>query len=93
MQDGAPPHVLCIVRQHLNQAFGEQWTGRAGPVNWPALSPDLIPLDIRFWGHRKTLVCPAPVSDLEVLQQRTENATEEIRVKRGIFARVRTSAQ
>jgi hypothetical protein len=47
MHGGAPPHFLRIVRQHLNQTFGEQWIGRGGSVNWPARSPDLNPLD--FW--------------------------------------------
>jgi hypothetical protein len=38
MQDGAPPRVLRIVRQPLNQTLGEQWIGRRGPVKWPAQS-------------------------------------------------------
>jgi hypothetical protein len=33
---GAPSHLLRIVRQHLNQTSGGQWTGRRGPVKWPA---------------------------------------------------------
>jgi hypothetical protein len=33
LHDGAPPHSLRIVRQHLNQTFGEQWIGGGGPVN------------------------------------------------------------
>jgi hypothetical protein len=36
MHDGAPPYFLLIVRQHLNQTFGEHWAGYGGPVNWPA---------------------------------------------------------
>jgi hypothetical protein len=47
MHDGTPPHYLRVVRQHLNRTFGEQWIGRGDPVNWPARSPDLNPLD--FW--------------------------------------------
>jgi hypothetical protein len=43
MHDGTT-HVLRIVRQGLNQTFGEQWIGRGGPVSWPARSPDLM-----FW--------------------------------------------
>jgi hypothetical protein len=35
MHDGAPPHFLSTVRQHLKQTFGEQWIGCGGPVNWP----------------------------------------------------------
>jgi len=38
---------LHIVRQHLNQAFGQQWTGCGGPVKWPAKSPDHNLLN--FW--------------------------------------------
>jgi hypothetical protein len=38
-----------IVRQHLNQAFGQQWTGCGGPVNWPAKYPDLNPLDFLLY--------------------------------------------
>jgi hypothetical protein len=45
MHDGAPPHFLRIVRQHLNQTFGEQWIGRGSSVSWPARSPDLSALD------------------------------------------------
>jgi hypothetical protein len=76
MHDGAPPHCLRTVRQHLNQTFGEQWIGRGGPVNWPARSPDLNSLDFWLPGHLKALVCSAPISDLEVLQQRVQNACQ-----------------
>jgi hypothetical protein len=94
MHNEAPPHFLGTVRQHLNQAFGEQWIGREGPVNWPARSPDCNSLDVWLWGRLKTLVYPAPIIDLEVLQQRAENACrEEIREKSGIFDRVRTSVR
>jgi hypothetical protein len=39
------------------------------------------------------LLYPASISDLEVIQQRVENACQEIRVKPGIFDRVRTSVR
>jgi hypothetical protein len=32
MHDGAPPHCLRFVRQHLNQTFGDQWIGLCGPA-------------------------------------------------------------
>jgi hypothetical protein len=91
MHDGEPPYFLGIVRQHLNQTFGEQWIGRGGPVNWTVRSPDLNPMEFWLWGRLKTLVYLAPISDLEILQQRAENACQEIRVIPGIFDRVRTS--
>jgi hypothetical protein len=64
MHDRVSPHSLYIVRQHLNQTFGEQWIGCGGAVNWPARSPDLNPLDFWLWGHLKTLVYSAPINDL-----------------------------
>jgi hypothetical protein len=62
--DGAPPHFLRAVRLHLNKTFGEQWIGRGGAVNLPTRTRDLNPLDFWLWGHLKTLVCSAPISDL-----------------------------
>jgi hypothetical protein len=93
MQDGAPPHFLPIVRQHVNQTFGEQWIGLGGPVNRPTRSSDHDPLDVWLWGHLKMLMYSALISNLVVLQQRVENACQEIRVKPGIFDRVRTSVR
>lgn len=44
-QDGAPPHYAAPVRRHLDMRYPERWIGRRGPVEWPARSPDLNPLD------------------------------------------------
>jgi hypothetical protein len=38
-------------------------------------------MEIWLSEHLKTLVYSAPINDLEVLQQRVENACQEIRVK------------
>ena len=51
MHDGAPPHFSRVAREFLNQHFANEWIGRAGPVAWPARSPDLNPLDFHLWGH------------------------------------------
>lgn len=48
-QDGAPPHFARHVREFLGQHFPAQWIGRRGPMEWPARSPDLTPLDF-FYG-------------------------------------------
>jgi hypothetical protein len=80
MHDEASPHFLRTVRQHLDQTFGEQWIEHGGPVNCPARSPDLSPLD---FGCGKS----APISGLEALQKQAENACQEVRVKPGIFDR------
>lgn len=36
MNDGTPPHFLCIVRKHLNQTLNEKCIGCRDPINWPA---------------------------------------------------------
>ena len=43
--DGCPAHSTVLVRNYLQEHFGNRWIGRYGPVNWPARSPDLSPLD------------------------------------------------
>lgn len=44
-QDGAPPHFAREVRQFLDEVFPEKWIGRRGPIEWPARSPDMTPMD------------------------------------------------
>lgn len=56
-QDGAAPHFHGEVRRFLDRRHGHNgWIGRAGPIAWPARSPDLTPLDFWLWGHVKALV-------------------------------------
>ena len=44
-QNGAPPHSILPVRNHLNEELPGKWIGRGGPVSWPARAPDVTPLD------------------------------------------------
>jgi hypothetical protein len=88
---GGAQYLLRTVRQHLSQTFDEQWMRRGGPVDWPARSPDLNPLEFWQLGHLKALVCLVPIIDLEVLQKRVENTCREIRMKPDFFERVRSS--
>jgi hypothetical protein len=74
MHDEAPTYVTRTVRQYLTQVFCDQWIGRGGRVDWPARSPDLTPLDFWLWRLIKALLCSAPIPNLEVLDQRVENA-------------------
>lgn len=69
-QDGAPPHYTAPVRQFLNETFPGRWIGRRGPVEWPARSPDLTPLDFFLWGHLKTKVYATQPESLEDLRAR-----------------------
>ncbi|KMQ82211.1 hypothetical protein RF55_23784 [Lasius niger] len=41
--DGCPAHYGRGPRQWLNIHYPDRWIGRAGPVAWPARSPDLTP--------------------------------------------------
>lgn len=52
-QDGAPAHFAVLVRQYLDLVFPNRWIGRLGPMEWPARSPDLTPLDFYLWGFVK----------------------------------------
>ncbi|XP_066600978.1 uncharacterized protein [Prorops nasuta] len=54
--DGAPAHFHRNVRTILDARFPDRWMGRGGPITWPALSPELTPLDFFLWGHIKRLV-------------------------------------
>jgi len=49
--DGAPPHNLLAVQDHLHQNFPGRWIGTGGPLPWPARSPDFNPKDFFFWGR------------------------------------------
>lgn len=69
-QDGAPPHYALPVRQFLDATFPEHWIGRRGPVEWPARSPDLTPLDFFLWGYLKSKVYETQPASLEELRQR-----------------------
>jgi hypothetical protein len=84
MHVGAPPHFLLIVRRRLNWNFGEEWTERRGLVDWLKGSLDLNRLNFWLWGHLKTLIYSAPINDLEVLQQRAGESSENINFRQSV---------
>ena len=45
VQGGASAHRRQIVSERLKELFGEHIVGLNRPVEWPARSPDLTPLD------------------------------------------------
>jgi len=87
--DGAPPHFANDVREWLDGVFPGRWIGRAGPVAWPARSPDLTPLDFYLWGHLKAVVYEVPTTTPDDLQERIRTACAQIRNE--TFIRVRHS--
>lgn len=75
--DGAPAHYSQEVR-HLNNEYPERWIGRAGPVQWPARSPDLTKLDFFLWGYVKERVYREQVTTREDMMVRVRQAFESI---------------
>uniref|UniRef100_A0A1E1XN60 Putative transposable element n=1 Tax=Amblyomma sculptum TaxID=1581419 RepID=A0A1E1XN60_AMBSC len=68
--DGAPAHSSAKARTWLDAAFPQKWIGRLGPVNWPARSPDMTPLDYFLWGHIKDKVYSTPTSTPQDLKDK-----------------------
>lgn len=77
-QDGAPPHFGVQVRNYLNFRFPGKWIGRRGPIEWPARSPDLTPLDFFLWGYLKHKVYKSRPQCLEELRERISTEIREI---------------
>ena len=76
--DGAPPHSSREVRNFLNSRFPGRWIGRSGPHNWPARSPDLIPLGYCVWGWMKELVYSVTVVTRDELLSLILDAADRI---------------
>lgn len=86
-QDGAPAHYYFAVRRYLDEEYPGRWIGRRGPVEWPARSPDLTPLDFFLWGYLKSKVYSTAPDSIDVLKQRI---VEECRaISPDTFYRVR----
>ena len=56
MQDGAPAYTVTSVRQMLHQPFRDRIIERTFAVSWLPCSPELTPMDFRFWGYLKSKV-------------------------------------
>jgi hypothetical protein len=65
-----------IVRQHLNQSVGEQCMGSLPYAQSTGLHDLLTSIlwIIWMWEYLKGSVYSAPISDLEILQQRVQNS-------------------
>lgn len=67
-QDGAPPHYHVEVRAWLDEHFPQRWIGRRGPIEWPARSPDLSPMDFFVWGYVRDKVYACNPRSLDELR-------------------------
>lgn len=76
-QDGCPAHNAVAVREWLNKYFPEKWLGTFGPINWPARSPDLTPLDFFLWGYLKQKVYACDLQDdVDILKNKITEAVQ-----------------
>lgn len=90
-QDGAPPHYLNAVRDHLNNIYPHQWIGRNGPTKWPARSPDLTKMDFFLWGYVKEIVYTDTPTTIQNMKDRIIHAFRSITP--AILRKVETSFQ
>ena len=79
--DGCPVHTSRIVKDFLNQKYGNQWISRNGPIQWPPRSPDLNPVDYFIWGRAKELVYTEEILNIEQLKQKIDNAFETMKAE------------
>jgi hypothetical protein len=71
-QDGVPPHYAINVRRYLDHVLPGRWIRTRGPMEWPARSPNLTPLDFFLWGYLKSKVYNNQPNNLEDLKQRIQ---------------------
>jgi acyl-homoserine lactone acylase PvdQ len=50
------PHWGLTGSASFDQHFPNQWIGCAGPISWPAKSPDITPCDFFLWVYVKDCV-------------------------------------
>lgn len=75
-QDGAPSHYAVAVREVIDDQFPDSWIGRRGPMEWPARSCDLTPMDFGVWGMVRDKVYVEPSPDIRTLKVLIEEAFE-----------------
>ncbi|CAH1956977.1 unnamed protein product [Acanthoscelides obtectus] len=77
-QDGAPLHYVFPVRQWLDDEFPDKCIGRRRPIESPARSPDLTPLDFLLWSHLTSIVFTPQPESLDELRQRIFESCHDI---------------
>ena len=68
MHDGALAHYAQSVRHFMDKTFRDRWIGQRGPIDWPARSPDLTPMDFFLWGVIKERVYARKPQNLHTLK-------------------------
>ena len=87
-QDGALSHYSRRVREYLDEKFSSAWIGRRGPIDWPARSPDLTPMDFFFWGVLKDKVYSRKPRSAEELKNYIRDAFQEINAQSDLCKKI-----
>jgi hypothetical protein len=83
--------IFSSSSEFLNNVLPEQWVRWGGPTAWPDTNPDVIPLNVYFYGHLMCSVCGTEGSEVQDLQIRIQNGYDVIGRAPGILQRVRQS--
>ena len=78
-QDGATCHTAIATIDLLKSKFGDKLISRNGPVNWPARSCDLPPLDYFLWSYVKPLVYADKPATIDALEANIVRVLRDIR--------------
>ncbi|GFT82325.1 uncharacterized protein TNCV_4651231 [Trichonephila clavipes] len=78
-QDGATCPTARVTIDLLKDTFGDRLISRFGPVNWPARSWDLTPLDYFLWGYVKSSVYADKPQTLDHLKDNIHRVIADIR--------------
>lgn len=77
--DVAPCHYYGPVRTHLTQQFSRWWIGRKGPIEWPARSLDLNPIDFFVSPQKNRFLQSNPRYFAEIVYAQEDNSEQELR--------------
>lgn len=70
---------LCV-HLFLDHHFPKWWTFSAGPISWPARSPDITPCNSFLWGCVKDCTYQTPVADINDLKNRIQAAMAKVKI-------------
>lgn len=76
-QDGASPHTAETSLSFLRGQFVHIFA-KGGDIEWPALSPDLNPLDYWFWADLKRRLRDFPTRTIDEVKDSIENVITQI---------------
>ena len=69
-QDGATCHTATVTIELLKSKFADKLISKIGPVNWPARSCGLTPLDYFLWGYDKSQIYADKLATINALESK-----------------------